>query len=318
MGNEPSKDPLNRPFKQRNGSDFWSCFKHKSKPKCRPCSCALYQQTKHCCKQICLTKENQSAYSSLTKVWIFTDEHLEKLRNVLIDLRLQDMTTIIEEFLSGINSTLEEYNVFCHGLSVKWNKPCIVWLKTKQHRMIHLQILGDKGSGKTSLALKCAKNVFKNDYNNYNDDQPHRMYSVQVVLHNISIKMGLMDGALSNGIEYQNTSTESIYVFCIDPSSNNAHDGRKSMEQQVFRILSSSDNISKEHDHIKCAFIVAATKCDWKNQKYIERSEMVIKSCKNSNIPYIEVSAKEGINIDLFLKTCLYELWVQSQTRCCL
>ena len=74
--------------------------------------------------------------------------------------------------------------------------------------------------------------------------------------------------------------------------------------------------LSNEHDQCKCAFIVAATKCDLKNQKYIERSEGIIKSCKMANIPYIEVSAKNGINIDLFLKTCVFELWAQSQTGC--
>eukprot|EP01084_Bolivina_argentea_P151539 264494_1 len=108
MGNVPDVSKI-----KRRVSNTLHINNQSSKPKrkLKPCKCALYTQTRnHCCYQMCLHDTDQ--YSHLTKVWLFTDEHIYYLDEFLTRLNLQDVTVIITEFLSGIDSTLEEYSVF--------------------------------------------------------------------------------------------------------------------------------------------------------------------------------------------------------------
>eukprot|EP01084_Bolivina_argentea_P143984 252736_1 len=311
--------------------------KSKSKPKIKKCNCLVYMQTNtHCCKQQCLTET--SDYTQLTKIWLFTEEHVLQLKQsfkiIFSDLHLEDLVSIIGQYLRGIHSTLEEYTIFCHGpidmnTHCLQNNPCPIWLKTR-NKQIQMEILGIKNVGKSSIALKCSENIYLND-NNINNEEIQSVYIKKVIYDkNIILKLRISDHSLSdtiNGIgngsmvsmiNNGRNGYDFIYILCVDPSSDNHFESFQSIKDYHYK-LSLQDNQSftsdnMRHDSVSCAFIVVATKCDLKNQSYIRRSEIIIIYCKENNIPYIELSAKQNINMDKFLKICLYELWIQTQS----
>merc|ERR550539_139421 len=315
MGNENSKVPSIQEISTK--LKIPSMFKLKKPgptiPTSKKCRCDLYAQTNHCCMQTCL--KNEEMHSRLQRVWIFTDEHFDILRGVLLDIGLQDVAQIIEAFLEGALSTSEEFNLFCHGISEHSNKPCTMWLNTR-NRSIHIQILGGQKAGKTSLALKCCKNEF----NEYLMDEDINMCLSKTIRmqgnYNSTHQIRLSLFHDVDTFDLRGREKEIIYVFCIDPLDPDHFEQFEEIERQKLEILKNDSSFSKEHDNWKCAFIVAATKCDLKNEKYARQSDRMIRSCKIMNMPFVEVSAKNGINIDLFLKTCVFELWVQSQTGC--
>ena len=56
--------------------------------------------------------------------------------------------------------------------------------------------------------------------------------------------------------------------------------------------------------------ILVGCKCDLDEMRRVYL-EQIIKTVNKYNIPYIETSAKDDINIDLLFKLCIYEYWIQ-------
>ena len=83
------------------------------------------------------------------------------------------------------------------------------------------------------------------------------------------------------------------------------------------KILRQKEDV-KEKDY---AMILVATQCDLlydedhkEKDEFIDR-ELIIEHAREWNIPYIETSAKDNINVDYLFEHIVYQEWIQKQIK---
>ena len=131
----------------------------------KPCDCALYYTSKHCCKNRCFPL--MPNVLSLIEVpgepdqdqWTFTESHKECVQSAasLFGLDFQsDLVEIIRLFLS---ESLKGYVSHCHGAINHFMKNggslCTPWYTHRvQEYGIKCMVFGHGGAGKSSLIMR--------------------------------------------------------------------------------------------------------------------------------------------------------------------
>ena len=81
----------------------------------------------------------------------------------------------------------------------------------------------------------------------------------------------------------------------------------------IIKTIDMIQQLKFKQNDIEHAIILVALKCvnnDKQSESELDRNE-IIANCKRVNIPYIETSAKENINVNLLFYQIPYELWIQ-------
>ena len=150
--------------------------------------------------------------------------------------------------------------------------------------------VGDAGVGKTQIINKFVKNKFSNDYN---PTIGLDFYSKTINSNGKIIKLQLWDTA---GQEKFRTITRTYYksghlivfVYAVD-------------DKKSFGNIQSWVDDVKNNTNEKTKFLLVGNKCDLGKDKRQVSTEEAQQYAKEKNMEFIEVSAKEGTNInDMF------------------
>ena len=157
--------------------------------------------------------------------------------------------------------------------------------------------VGDAGVGKTQIINKFVKNKFSNDY------KPTigvDFYFKTINSNGKIIKLQLWDTA---GQKKFKTITKSYYkgahlivfVYAID-------------NENTFKNIQNCGKDVKEQTNEKTKFLLVGNKCDLYEEKQVSTEEAQ-KYAKDNNMEFIEVSAKEGTNINDMFNSSLSKIF---------
>ena len=183
-------------------------------------------------------------------------------------------------------------------------------------------VLGEQCVGKSAFIMRIMTNTFWEDCDPTIEDE----YRKPTNIDDKKVILDILDSAewddFAEHCFKQSTYYMKPRIFLLSFAINSNH-GLERCKYEWNQINRLMDN-DEDHSYEKCIILVA-TKLDLlyntvdhnsKNEDIElmkKNQEEGIKLSKTWNVPYIETSAKENVNIQLLFKRAVYEYWIQSQ-----
>eukprot|EP01084_Bolivina_argentea_P223404 378009_1 len=292
------------------------------------CDCVLQYKYNHCCKKECFrdiksakTMINMPSTFGLDE-FIFTKKHCKYLSKALSSLvQNDDFEFIVQIIASYFNSISDgSYYAQCHG-NINKLKLCPIWSKEFAEE-IKVVLLGETKVGKSSVVMRYLTGNFIEDLSQLTEDDSYR--KTEKIDEN-EIIMDILDTAPTEEFtsmrdQWLRERQMFLIVFAINDDKS-----LQAAEMHREKIMRATDIDCNDKDHFcRQGLMLIGTKLDLKNNPNINKNEMKImeqnhkyamKLSNKWNVPYIQVSSKENINIGLMFKQIIYEYWIQTQTK---
>eukprot|EP01084_Bolivina_argentea_P282670 483912_1 len=268
------------------------------------CQCKLYHQYNHCCNTNCFYHKSTQTTTVLQALKV---HNAECLLNIIMDYvpndTIQNMsTTQYKIWQSAVIFGLYANNVSPCKMFVKFMTKC------EMHE-IKVIILGNGGIGKSSLVFR----FIISDYIEYFDPNIQDSFVKYLNLNNEKIMLNILDTAYGESEYYQDEQCQIEWIkdakCCVLCFAMNDKQSFDSIDKYYNKVLSLKGN---DNDW---SMILVGLKCDLNNEMRCVLFDDILKKIKNWNLPYIEVSAKDNINIDYLFRVAFYEYWLQSQMK---
>ena len=298
----------------------------------KQCNCKPRNRKIHCCQ----LKGCISSLGDMIQIpaiqgdndWTFAHLHQQSLIHALNifdhNTNVDYLVSIIAQYL---NNSLHEYLIYIHGnnnpISIcdKWYDQQSGKDKTMELKVI---IFGEIGTGKSALVVQLVQNIFVKDYDPTIEDS----WRKQIKFDDKTVMLDVLDTAQWDEFSNHSFRTISYYiyprVFMLAFAINNKN-GLQECKTKWDEIKRANDidEFVENHSYQRCVILVA-TKLDLlygtngdHETKDIElrkkNQDDARKLSKLWNVPYIETSAKDNVNIWVLFERTLYEYWIQTQ-----
>ena len=192
--------------------------------------------------------------------------------------------------------------------------PCQIFLNDLKQSQLKVRFMGPESCGKTAI-IKRLHDKETWSYLTVNQRMQHQCYETFEFKNGIEITYDILDTSGNNAFGpmhnlWINGAEFFVVVFSVLS---------KTSYQKVLRLI---QTINMRKKGQKWGMILVANKCDsmrkhpgWYQKWGIQR-EVYIKQALEWQIPLLETSAWDIVNIDLLFEMIVYEYWVQSQTNC--
>ena len=225
------------------------------------------------------------------------------------------------------NVQKDKYLCFCHPHVPSFNtkkKQFLTWkkyiksLNSPWDIDINCVIFGNAEIGKTALIQRFRIEEFVEEY----DETISNQYKVPLFVNkNNRIMINIMDTAgikefHDESMKKVNIQNNNFFICCFGINDKQSYDDIMDTIDTIKRIKddeSKNNDFMHDEDNIEYGIILVALKCDLRDggdDENVDR-DGIVSNCKRMNIPYIETSAKENINVDLLFYQIVYELWMQ-------
>ncbi|ETO20975.1 hypothetical protein RFI_16232 [Reticulomyxa filosa] len=263
--------------------------------------------------------------------WAFTDKHRKAIEEGLSRHKLQDIVGIFLSILGEDDTFRTYYRLTCPKLCDTNNDNTIStdyyippdWIKLlhclikhikqtrtslqyiyiytytdKEKKGIKIVITGNGGFGKTSLLHRLVLDRFVEQYDPTIEDD----FRKEIQLNNES----------------------SCLVQCTDTSGQEEYLPLTSqwprpadciiIVYDVCELSTPTETVTtylRRLQFEKSVIIVAGTKADLRGSlsKYQNNYKSIVEFCKLNNLPYIETSAKDNVNVDFLFQYVIYHAW---------
>ena len=253
----------------------------------------------HSCKQHCFGTDRSATRQQLASV--LRKFHAEYILNIIMDYLPE--YSIINTQLSSVSFANDYFHLSSTLYYKKQQAPCIEWLEKKgfdNMSVFHTCVLGDGGSGKSALILRYIQGQFIADYDPTIEDA----YRKHVIWGGYNLLVDILDTAGREDFVALRTSWMKNKDIIILLFALNDERSLQDIDSYYDQWMEITDD--------KGPVILVGNKCDLnKNGEYKDIQEKAIDKAFEWNVPYVETSGKEGINVDLLFEQCLYEAWIQ-------
>eukprot|EP01084_Bolivina_argentea_P126206 223495_1 len=300
------------------------------------------QQSHHSCSNTCFTKINK--YKSIKQIpsiygsdqWIYTKKHTQSLIDVLssnayaVNINITFYVSIIASYFNFEDTLINSYHAYTHGAINKQSiKLCSKWLqKYIPINNLSIAVLGSQ-SGKSSLIQRFDTDTFQPQ--NYFD--PDMEATKTINIDNNTIHLDITEVHQNEEFMHSVNLTNFdilVLMFSIDDKRpfKQYYGCLYWLDEFVIQLENEDRSytyVSKKNVSEKGAILVAG-KCDLlygnnakldKDKKDLMQSnyEKGMKLSKILNIPFIETSAKDNVNVHLLFQRIVYEYWMQTETQ---
>eukprot|EP01084_Bolivina_argentea_P204747 349709_1 len=273
------------------------------------CNCALYAKYKHCCKTQCFYADRKN-----TKIQL-----LKALKKYNADY-IADVVLSYLPFTFEIFKDENHHNSFLYAPIIKsyaQETVCPIWRENITDQVstynrtgaiiatcpgIKCVMYGDGGVGKSALTIRFVTDNFLDEYDPTIEDS----YRKKICIGDKAFELDVLDTA---GRE-EFTSMQDmwirdgkIFILCFAINRRYNFDNISIYRERLLR--------SKEDDDNDWGMILVGTKCDLEHERQVSTEEAV-ELAKEWNIPYVETSAKEKINVELLYDLVVYTYWISS------
>ncbi|XP_065182936.1 ras-like protein rasD [Sycon ciliatum] len=164
-------------------------------------------------------------------------------------------------------------------------------------RLIKICVVGDGGVGKSSITLR----YLRNEFSEYYDPTIENSYQTEVEFRSRICNIEIVDTAgQEEFLEFCHTSLAQghafVAVFAINSASS--WDRLKELRDQIVR-----DHEDKE----EVPMVVVANKKDMEESKQVSMDD-IVPYCRSIQTPFIETSAKTGLNINEAFQLALEQI----------
>eukprot|EP01083_Nonionella_stella_P051827 137614_1 len=271
--------------------------------------CEIYQKYGHCCKRDCFSIDSVSTRESLVNA-------LKQYNaEYIMDEILQYLPFAFEIVKHNDTSYLHAPISDMYGRGIP---PCSVWLKHiitkqyghyKQEHVLEIKcvIYGDDNVGKTTLIIRA---VCSNFYLDSYDPTIEDYYRKQISVHGQTVMVDVLDTAGEH--QYSALQSEwilraNVFMLFFAINNRNTFENIESYRNRILKARADSDN--------DCGMMLVATKCDLEHERQVSREE-AIETANEWNVPYVETSARDKINVDFLLELSIYIYWISSCDQC--
>ena len=167
----------------------------------------------------------------------------------------------------------------------------------KDDYIFKVVFVGDATVGKTQIKSRYVQDIFDN---NYNPTIGLEFEVKEVEIDNKKIKLQLWDTAGQEKFRsitrtYYKSAHLIVFVYAID-------------NENTFKNIQNCGKDVKEQTNEKTKFLLVGNKCDLYEEKQVSTEEAQ-KYAKDNNMEFIEVSAKEGTNINDMFNSSLSKIF---------
>ena len=199
-----------------------------------------------------------------------------------------------KEILSGSKS--EEIKIIKRG-----NQN--ISLNISYEYLFKVSLIGDSGTGKTSIITRFIDNIFKEDTST-TIGVDFKIVSFDLG-NEIYAKMQIWDTCGSERFKsltanFLKTCTAFILVFDLS-------------RLNTFKNIDNWIKVIKENTNPKF-FILIGNKCDLENERVVDK-KTILDYCENNNFSYIETSVKNNTNIEKIFKEVTYQLYCDIKSK---
>ena len=305
------------------------------------CNCPLYLESKHCCLNECfpqiegchdLQKISGNSEDENGFYWILTDRHIKSVTTSISRYALAIPSALTQSILSFLNTTIDGYYIQCHGaiktVCTKWSDALREsYSGTLSDTMsLKVAVLGAGAVGKSSLTIRFVTNKWCDEWDPTISDSYRKEVAVDGVYRKVLFEVfdlgatgcdwGFDEIAeymrecqmllLCFGINMDKSLAECIVLFNKIIRLGFATDGTQHYGQKGVMLVGCKMDLMYDPD-IYCE----VEQRNMMQRNYDRASEL----SSIWNVPFIETSAKRNININALLRQCVYEYWLQTQTR---
>ena len=160
-------------------------------------------------------------------------------------------------------------------------------------------MLGSGAVGKSSITVQLVNNHFTEYYDPTIEDS----YRTVIDVDGKNVALSILDTAGQEeffSIRDQSIKSGEAYVLVFSIISKSSFGDVVEAKEQVYRVNDKDDD-----EHIP--FILVGNKCDLADQREVDKEEAE-NLAKEWGVEYIEVSAKEKININEIFKKLVYDI----------
>ena len=183
--------------------------------------------------------------------------------------------------------------------------------------------------GKSALIVRYLKNKFgtldsaiEDSYDRIVELNPlnEDIDAFRVSDHSIQyqyVTLGILDTIYQDnmsGLQNQWIRESNIILLCFAINSIKSFESAQNLKKRILRLKESWEGLKG------FAIILVGTKGDLRYSKDYDKYkkdiidiDIILKTAKSMNLPYIETSAKLGINVNFLYRQCVYEYWIQSK-----
>eukprot|EP01084_Bolivina_argentea_P094360 169629_1 len=300
----------------------------KSKQVASKCNCSHSFKSKysHCCQHDCFQHIKDSIKMvdtlHLPGPYFFGTNHEKALLLILQQHHIEYVMSTIISYLPNVgqqNKIIGDYHCYHHynisSLKRKGKPPCKTWLSSLKNNEIKVVMMGSGGVGKSSTTIRFMINEFMDEYDPTIEDTYRKRIALNDNKSGIDCEYVMFDILDTAGRE-EFSSMQDQYIregqfFIIIFAVNR----RSSFDEAIIyreRLLRTND------DRTDWGYMLVGNKVDLRydnvyNDKYFVSSEEGLQLAEEWNVPYVEISAKLGKNINFLYRQSAYELWIQSQ-----
>eukprot|EP01084_Bolivina_argentea_P277788 474396_1 len=288
----------------------------------RSTPCWLYDKSGHCCHNQCFKQMNnfetmdQIPHAERKDMWIFSENHENALTKAImshkIDMDFKNIISLVQIYLYSYPD-MHTFYTHCHNYNhLNRNTPiiCKYWLK--EMKLLSIAVYGGHKSGKTALILRFQLNSWLKP-----SDPSWKCEEIYRKIYNV----------YGNNVLYdiKDTSVQTydqIVYLTFDVSIENALEPCINM----WELIRKNRDINYVNHRCSIVIILVGCKFDCVYNKQNNQSKDVLELYEKNiaiakelskiwNIPYIETSAKENINVFLLFKQTVFESWIQTTTK---
>ena len=169
--------------------------------------------------------------------------------------------------------------------------------------LFKVSLIGDSGTGKTSIITRFIDNIFKEDTST-TIGVDFKIVSFDLG-NEIYAKMQIWDTCGSERFKsltanFLKTCTAFILVFDLS-------------RLNTFKNIDNWIKVIKENTNPKF-FILIGNKCDLENERVVDKND-ILDYCEINNFAYIETSVKNNTNIEKIFKEVTYQLYCDIKSK---
>ena len=166
-------------------------------------------------------------------------------------------------------------------------------------------MFGSGGVGKSSLTIKMVTGNFLEEYDPTIEDS----YRIQTSLCDQPVLFDILDTAgreeFSSMLD-QWIREAQILMLCFSITSKSSWDDAEFYRRRAYFTKS---------DDKDWAMVLVSTKGDLEKYREVPRDD-ILEKAKEWDIPYVETSAKDNINVQFAYFQCIYAYWEQHHASC--
>ena len=264
--------------------------------------------------------------------WLWTQSHKASVQSAVSAYALDFPPVLMDTILSFLNTVLADaYRLYCHGAVNAFinngGQLCPDWC---QHALLHLSggawaqrdlklaVFGEAGAGKTSLVLRWVSDRFEQW-----DPTIEDTYRKQAMVAGQAVHFDILDTAGSEEFSSMMdrwTRECQVALLCF------AIDEKHALKHCVVQFESMLRIWEPDGDHFgRNACLLVACKMDvmyrdiqGQGRRHImaQNYRMARKLSLKWNVPFVETSALQRMNVEALFAQVVYEYWLQTQTRC--